>query len=334
MSLAILSITEGGALLAKRLAELLEGEIDVFAKAGYNPIGVFEYEHLGQLVARLFHQYDGLIFIMSVGMVVRIIAPHVRDKRYDPAVVAIDETSSYAISLLSGYLGGANSLTKRIGEAIGAQSIITTMADVQHKPAIDLLSVKLNAVIEPFEQLSSLNVAIANGERVKFFIDSSLTRCDTYMSASEEMDIKLHDMNELANANAYDAAVVITDKELYMVKPHVFLRPTTLVIGLDCKHGATSADILAAVSETCKKVGRSMKSIAIISTCIANEEEIGILATSQQLEVPVRFFAVAGSNDTCEAAAISAAKTDKILGKSRFANVAVAIAEAQTYWWE
>ena len=70
---------------------------------------------------------------MTVGMVVRIIAPHVRDKHYDPSVVVVDETSNYAISLLSGHLCGANALTRRVGAAIGAQSIITTTPDVLQK---------------------------------------------------------------------------------------------------------------------------------------------------------------------------------------------------------
>ena len=158
------------------------------------------------------------------------------------------------------------------------------------KPKIDLLAVKLNAVFEPFEQISLLSNSIANDENVKFFIDSSLVNADTYINVAEELDIHLYNMRDLADANSYDAAVIITDKELYMVKPHVFLRPATLVVGLTCTHGTTSAEILAAVSETCKTVCRSMKSIAVISTSLDNEEEIGGVSDRIAIRSSYPFF--------------------------------------------
>lgn len=356
MRLAILSVTHNGALLAKRLASSLKAEIDIFAKIGNNPIGAKEYEHLGQLVATLFHQYDSLVFILPVGIVVRIIAPHVRDKRYDPAVVALDEQCSYAISLLSGHLGGANSLARRVGEAVGAHSVITTVSDISKKPSVDLLSVKLNLAIEPFEQLKEMNTALLNSEKVSFFLDSSMDNSLTYISAAEELDVDLIDMKELADTENYDAAVVITDKELYMVKPYIFLRPTTLVVGLGCKPGTTSSEILAAITDACKKAGRSMKCIAVIASSAVKEDEIGILAAAQQLEIPVRFFTASelqqgnnrcglhaniaadesiGAGNVCEAAALLAGKSDSlVLGTTKYTNVTVAIAEAKPRWWE
>ena len=355
MRLAILAVTHNGALLAERLAGSLEAEVDIFAKGGRNPIGAKEYEHLGQLVATLFHQYDGLVFILSVGIVVRVIAPHVRDKRYDPAVVVLDEQGSYAISLLSGHLGGANALARRVGEVVGAHSVITTATDVFKEPSVGLLSVKLNLAIEPFEQLKEMNAAIMNNDRVSFFLDSSLDNSITYFSAAEELDIELIDMKELANMDKYDAAVVITDKELYMVKPYVLLRPATLAIGLGCNQGTTSAEILAALTDSCKKVGRSMKSIAVIITSGVKEDEIGVLATAQQIEVPVRFFKknelqqcmnsgglqtlapadqMIELGNVCEAA-LMAGKTDSlILGETKYPNVTVAMAEVKPRWWE
>lgn len=356
MRLAIISVTHNGALLAQRLKDSLEGEIDVFAKSSRNPAGAQEYDHLGQLVATLFHQYDGFIFIMSVGIVVRVIAPHVRDKRYDPAVVAMDELGGYAISLLSGHLGGANALTRKVGDAVGAQAIITTATDVLQKPAVDLLSVKINAAIEPFDQLKGMNAAIVHGDKVAFFIDKSLANVESYIRAAEELDVELYDMKQLADTELYDAAVIITDKDLYMVNPHVFLRPATLAVGIGCRRGTTSGEIMSAIADACKRVGRSNKSIAVIGTTVVKEDEIGVHAASQQIEVPVRFFSnqeleqcisqynlktssfvkeQIGVGNVCEASALLVGKTSSlILEKTNYQNVTVAIAEAKSPWWE
>jgi cobalt-precorrin 5A hydrolase len=358
MRIAIISITNEGALLAQGLTASLKGEIDVFAKVGRNPAEAKEYEHLGQLVATLFHQYDSFVFIMSVGVVVRVIAPHVRDKRYDPAVVVMDEAGSYAISLLSGHLGHVNALTRKVGESVNAQSVITTATDVLQKPAVDLLAVKINAAIEPFENLHTMNAAIDKGDSVSFFIDSTLANYETYIAAAEEFDVKLIDIKELADAASYDAAVVITDKELYMVKPYVFLRPASLVVGINCRPGATGSEILGAIADACRKAGRSTKSIAAIASSVVKEDEIGVLATAQQIEVPVRFFNAEELNqciekfglkksaiideksgtsiaNICEAAALVAAKTDSlILEATLYNNVMIAIAEAKSPWWE
>lgn len=328
MRIAILSVTNEGAVLAKRLADSLKGDIDIFARAGYNPIAACEYENLDKLVSKLFHQYDGFIFIMSVSMTVRAIATHTRNKYFDPAVITVDESGSFAISLLSGHLGSANALTRRVGEAIGAQSVITSAIDVLQKPEIDLYSIKINAIIEPYEHISAVNAAISDCRKVTFFIDPALPDSAAYINAAEEMDIQLLDIKHLADTSLYDAAVVVTDKDLYMVKPHVFLRPLTLAVGLECRHGTPSTEILAAISEACKKIGRSRKSIATIISSSIYEEEIGLLAAGQ--EVPIRFVDLQNSQefgDSSEAAALAAENACKILGRLDHDNVKVAIAE-------
>jgi cobalt-precorrin 5A hydrolase len=144
-------------------------------------------------------------------------------------------------------------------------------------------------------------------------------------------------MKYLADTNIYDAAVVVTDKDLYMVKPHVCLRPATLAVGLECRNGASSAEILAAISDACKKIGRSMKSLAVISTSAVYEDEIGLLATGQQIDVPVRFvdsnqlqelqtlYPEISSSD--EAAALAVGNAATILGRIDHTNVKVAVAE-------
>ena len=350
MKLAIITVTNNGALLAGRLVQNLGGHIDVFARHGRNPLGVSHvYQSLSQLTARIFSQYDGLVFIMATGIVVRVIAPHIQDKRLDPAVVVMDEAGMHAISLLSGHIGGANDLAQVVGRAVGAEPVITTATDVIHKPAADVLAVKLDLVMEPFAQLKGINAAIANGEQVAFFIDFSLVNRHRYQQQAADLGVDLQDMAELADGN-YDAAVIITDKTVPVGKTHLFLRPPTLAAGIGCRRGTASTDILYALRDACTRTGRSIGSVAVIGSSVVKQDEPGLMAIGRDLNIPLKFFTNAeiqqcitkyeldtsqfveeqiGVGNVCEATALLAGQADKLIfPKTKYSQVTIAIAAA------
>ncbi len=357
MKLAVISVTHKGAELAERIAPSLGPNIDVYAKIGRNPLGSHHtYNSLSDLVNEIFPRYDGLVFIMATGIVVRVIAPYVRDKRYDPAVVVMDDGGNFAISLLSGHIGGANDLAKLVSNAAGAVPVITTATDVAHLPAADVLAVKLNLAIEPFGLLKTINSSIVNGDRVLFCIDKGLAEYEQYIALAAKQDIMLADISELVHTDQYDAAVVITDRELAIGKPHLYLRPGSLAVGIGCRRGTTSAEILSAISQACQQIGRSFKSVAVIGSTTLKEDEIGLLAAAQQLDVPIEFFTneqlekcikkyelslsdfvneKIGVGNVCEPAAMLVGQNNNLLlPKTKYPKVTVAITPVKYRWWE
>lgn len=357
MKLALISVTRSGARLAERLAGKLGDRADLFAKNGRGESELASgYDSLSGLVGSIYNLYDGLVFIMATGIVVRVLAPHIRDKRFDPAVVVMDEAGENAISLLSGHIGGANELARLVAAAVGARPVITTATDVAQKPAADILAVRLGLEIEPFQEMKTINAAIVNGDRVGFFLDSSLANHESYACRALDEGVVVADIEQLNRVEGYDAAVVITDKDLYMVKPHIFLRPGTLAVGIGCRRGTTGAEIYTAIAEACRQIGRSPKSIAVIGTTVAKEDEIGLLAVAQQMAIPLECFAneelqdvideygldksefvqaQIGVGNVCEAAALLAGQADKLLlGRTVFEKVTVAIAEVRSRSWE
>ncbi|MDF2634716.1 MAG: cobalamin [Pelosinus sp.] len=353
MRLAIITVTNQGAFLGNALAEkfaTLGKETDVFAKVGRNPLNTTSYESLSELVNTIFSKYEGFLFIMATGIVVRVIAPYICDKRIDPAIVVMGDNGKHVISLLAGHIGGANELTHLIAELSGAEPVITTATDLANKPAADMLAVKLNLIIEPFVQLKMLNAGIVNNDNVKFFIDTTLPNQDFYYQEATKQGISLIDFTQLASEE-YDAAVIITDQIVPIRKNQLYLRPKTLAVGIGCRRNTSSTEILAAVTDACKQIGRSINSIAIIGSSVIKQDETGLLSVIQQLAVPSIFFVneqlqeciekyqldesnfvkkEIGVGNVCAAAAILAGQSNKLLlPKTKYKNVTVAIASVK-----
>ena len=158
MRTAIFSVTERGRELADRIAATLEG-CRTFAKGR-------DFERLRECVDDTFDKFDALIFVTATGIAVRMIAPHIVSKLSDPAVLVIDERGLHVISLLSGHVGGANDLTLRVADIIGAEPIITTATDVENRVAVDSFVSKLGLRPEPKETIKVINTAILKGEAV------------------------------------------------------------------------------------------------------------------------------------------------------------------------
>jgi len=350
MKLAIISVTNQGALLGNALAGKLAKlgkKADVFAKAGRNPLKSMSYDLLSKLIGDIFSKYDGFLFIMATGIVVRVIAPYISDKRVDPAIVVMGDNGKHVISLLAGHIGGANELAHLIAEISGAEPVITTATDLAQKPAADMLAVKLNLKIEPFTQLKTINSAIVNNDTVKFFLDKTLINQNLYDLEAAKQGVILKDLSQLPNEE-YDAAVIITDQLLPINKNQLYLRPLTLAVGIGCRRNTSKEEILAAMKDACTQIGRSINSISIIGSTIVKQDEEGLLSVIQHLDVPSIFFVneqlqecietyqleesnfvkkEIGVGNVCAAAAILAGQSNKLLlPKTKYKNVTVAIA--------
>ena len=130
---AIIAITRHGALQASRLREELGGRLYVPAGiARHVPDGraqVFQGS-VSAFLGEVFRKHRQIVLFVALGAAVRLLAPLVRDKRTDPAVVVVDDAGKYAISALSGHLGGANDLARQVAALLRAEPVITTATDV------------------------------------------------------------------------------------------------------------------------------------------------------------------------------------------------------------
>lgn len=161
MNTAYFYLTDEGGKLAHKLAASHPG--DIYNKENFK----------GNLQAG-FSKYDSLVCIMATGIVVRILAPLIVHKTSDPAVVVLDQKGKYAISLLSGHLGGANDLAREMATISGGEAVITTATDVAGELSFDTFAKKYDMSIENIGQLKHISGALLSGKKVNVFTDKNV----------------------------------------------------------------------------------------------------------------------------------------------------------------
>ncbi len=188
---AIYAITEEGAKTAIKLSSSIKGskvflpvrqEAKSIKLSGTEFFGEGEFD---EILARTWNKFDGHIFIMATGIVVRKISPLIGSKTSDPAVVVCDQRGNYAISLLSGHIGGANRLANFAAEILGGQAVLTTATDVQNMMAFDeMASIEGWQVANP-KMIKTLNSMLIAGKRIGLIIPKKTYR--KYYSSSRNL---------------------------------------------------------------------------------------------------------------------------------------------------
>lgn len=154
--IGIASFTKRGRMLSERIEEELCREYEVVRREG----------SLQDWCRECFDSAEGIIFIGACGIAVRTIAPFLKSKTQDPAVVVIDEAGNFVISLLSGHIGGANEFAVKVAQWIGAVPVITTASDVNGKIAVDVFAKKNHLTIGSMRDAREIAAAILRGQRV------------------------------------------------------------------------------------------------------------------------------------------------------------------------
>jgi cobalt-precorrin 5A hydrolase len=171
----LVAITKHGAAQAARLAVMLpQATLCVTAKfvdashGLHNPVKTYEGAFRDE-IAGLFEHYDQIVFFVSLGAVVRLIAPHLKNKDEDPGVLVVDDAAQFVIPVLSGHVGGANAMAETIAALLGASSVLTTASDVGKTIPVDILGRELGWRVEaPKINITRVSAAMVNEEPVAF----------------------------------------------------------------------------------------------------------------------------------------------------------------------
>lgn len=319
MTTTIFFITNAGQALASRI------------EAGLNDARSVRFD--AELVRQQWQPGGKLVFIMAVGIVMRTIAPMLTDKKNDPAVVVLDEAGKHVVSLLSGHLGGANSLAQNIALLIDAEPVITTASDVAGLPALDLWARSNNLFIENTDALSAAMIRLLNNRSLRIFADSPLQ-----MPPAFEITTSPDDADIIISAT--DDAGPLSPTALPVV-----MRPKILTVGIGCNRGTQEQEIEAAVRATLSIAHLAFGAVRQIASINLKEQEPGLVAFCATHRLPLVTFPAAelnavpnigrsetvfkatGAYAVAEPAALLASGVDWLfVDKHKYQNVTVAVA--------
>lgn len=246
----LLAFTDKGQHLAEKLAEALGGN----ASRSGHPLT------LSQWTEKTFPRAEALVFVGAAGIAVRAIAPYVKSKTQDPAVVVVDEGAHWAVPVLSGHLGGANDLARRIAGICGAQAVITTATDVNGVFAVDEWSKRQNCVICHPEKIKTVSAALLAGQPVRLYSEFAVAGTPpegVELSGEEQCDFRL---------------------SLHSGKRDVLhLVPRIAVLGVGCRKGTSAATLEAALEHLLETTVLPPQAICAVASIDLKKAEPGLL---------------------------------------------------------
>ena len=299
MRTALFALTEGGAHLVRRLAEAVEGGGTIYlperlrgsVSAAHD---IVYFARLADVIKTAFTRYDAMICVMATGIVVRMLASCVESKLYDPAVLVFDEAGRHGISLLSGHIGGANELTRKLCAAVGADPVITTATDVTGALAPDVLAARLALRPVPKSAIQVLNTALLAGKEIAYYIAHDLPHAPFYEAQlrAEEIQARLfHGSVPSVGADEYRVVIIRTEDVPNEMEPRtLYLVPRRLIAGVGCRAGVPEAKILRALTEACGMIGREPSAIDLFASTTVKRSEAGLLAAAATLGREIRFY--------------------------------------------
>jgi cobalt-precorrin 5A hydrolase len=323
MNAAVIAFGEKGYALGERLLSYFEqnGDAARLARCGQGELAAWTKRHFA---------HDALIFIGSCGIAVRAVAPFLESKTRDPAVVVIDERAGFAVSLLSGHIGGANDLTLRLARFLGAIPVVTAATDVHGLFAIDAWAARSG-------------LGIANPERIKCVSARLLAGESIGIQSAFPVRGRPPEGTRLCDADEDVRISCRTDgrpEALHLVPPVVTL-------GIGCKKGVGAEAIERAFELTLKRSSCHPLAVARVCSIDLKAREPGILEFCGRRALPYKTFSareltalrgpyaasafvkqVTGADNVCERSAVlgSGEGGQLLAGKNAGCGVAMALA--------
>lgn len=333
----IVAFTKQGVELAKNIGYALvhkgNHQIKVYTLEKYchDPILLPMNNNLNKWSEEGFKESQALIFISATGIAVRAIAPFVKDKYKDPAVVVLDEQGQYVISLLSGHVGGANQLARALALLTGGTPIISTATDVNGVFAVD-------------EWAKERGYCVRNPEDIKLFAATLLRGEEIGLTTSFPIEGDLPKQFTQSAKGSYGLEVTThlnkAEKSLQVVPP-------IITIGIGCKKGTSRETIDTFMQATLKEANVCIEAVGSMATIDLKKGEEGLLAVAKKYHWPMCFhtsealMALSGdfstslfveqitkADNVCERAAVATSGGKLIVKKKCHNGVTIAFAEA------
>lgn len=334
MKIALFAYSRQGCAVARRLLEYFKDceirpfTMERFLEPGFGPIQHPSPSFYGPL----FGWADAMIFVGSCGIAVREIAPHVKSKCSDPAVIAVDELARFAVPLLSGHIGGGNAMALELADFLGATPVITTATDIHRKFSVDAWAAGQGLYI------ASLSAAKHVSARI---LEATVPICSDFPMVTPLP-------NGTVEGASGEIGICISCGNREPFEETLLLVPPILHVGIGCRRGITCQTIEEAVNQVCRDSGIHPRAIRQVASIDLKADEAGLLEFCKKRGLPAVFYSaqelkslpgdytaservqrVTGVDNVCERAAMMGAEK-LLVKKTAIGGVTVAI--AQEHW--
>lgn len=298
---ALYAITTHGIAIATKLLQALpDADLYVseklFAKAppGAKPMPL----PMGPTLAATFTEYDCHVHVISVGAVVRMVAPLLQNKKVDPAIVCVDDAARFAICVLSGHVGRGNAFCDRVAAILDATSVVTTASDVRGTLTVDILGRELGWTLEDLDRNVTRGcAAVVNAAPVLFVqetgepafwpLDRALPEGVTYATSLDGVD-----------PAKYEILLIATDREIRETaraqwENAVVYRPQSLVLGIGCDKLTPPELVERGVRQLLTRHALALQSVRAIATIDVKKDEPALQMLTQKLNIPLVTYTAA-----------------------------------------
>ncbi len=265
-NISLIAFTQAGCTLARDIARGLvalpgyeQAHVLVAGPARYAAsMDIDAYEDLATWTAQHFSASDALIFVGASGIAVRAIAPYVRDKFTDPAVVSVDETGKFVVPLLSGHVGGANDLARKVAEIVQGQAAISTATDVNKLFAVDEWAARNGLVIRERSVAKEISAALLEGRPVGF---------------QSDFDIDWELPRGLTEGAADIGFVVSLSETVHPFRSTLHLIPPVVTVGVGCRQNTPTETLYKAVYEVLSEARVSPLAVSMMASIDVKKNE-------------------------------------------------------------
>lgn len=328
MNISLFTYTKNGVKTALKALECFENaEKKAYAPERFLSDGFISSDGAYDF-GELFSWSDLVIFVASCGIAVRKIAPFVKDKCLDPAVVCVDESGKFVIPLLSGHIGGANEFAKQIAEALSAVCVITTATDLNGRFSVDSWAKRQGFIID--------NMSLAKA------VSAQILENDIPLLSEFSMPERLP--NGVINGKKGKIGIYVGTQNKTPFERTLRIITPILHLGIGCRKGTQKEVIDKLVKDVLFQNNIDKRAVKCAASIDIKENEAGLLEYCKENNLDITFYSaerlktvkgeftassfvkdITGVDNVCERAALIGAK--RLIVKKKSANgVTVAIA--------
>jgi precorrin-4 C11-methyltransferase len=286
-NIAIITFSEKGNELAKTIqSEITDAEIF----SSHEAEGVNKISTASVFLKEEFNNYKSIVFVGALGICVRTIAPLLKDKKTDPAVLSIDAMGQFVQSVVSGHIGGANELCKYIARITGALPVISTQSDVTGLWSLDVINKKYNWQIECANKAMNQVISLFVNNKKTALLLEARDKGTSFLESTKPEFVDLYYRADEIKDEDYELIIAVSPYIHSFTKPTLYYRPQMLHLGVGCRKNASAEGVFEFIKEDLKSKNISAICLKSVSTIDIKRDEDLVAVLARNINVQPEIY--------------------------------------------